>query len=101
MNMGCPCHICLSKAIPSLITGSQSQQGMEFDSVRHKFLLFFSKSISQDYNKPLLIPAGSDSMQQIGGLGVTRAAAISKGPGAAIDRWKHTFTTHFPQVIIF
>jgi dynein light intermediate chain 2 len=55
------------------------------------------KSISQDYNKPLLIPAGSDSMQQIGGLGVTRAAAISKGPGAAIDRWKHTFTTHFPQ----
>jgi hypothetical protein len=63
-------------------------------------IFFLSKSISQDYNKPLLIPAGSDSMQQIGGLGVTRTGAISKGPGAAIDRWKHTFTTHFPQVII-
>jgi hypothetical protein len=71
---------------------------MELDSVKHKFV-FFSKSISQDYNKPLLIPAGSDSMQQIGGLGVIRAGATSKGPGAAIDRWKHTFTTHFPQVI--
>ncbi|XP_033610967.1 cytoplasmic dynein 2 light intermediate chain 1 isoform X3 [Cryptotermes secundus] len=55
------------------------------------------KSISQDYNKPLLIPAGSDSMQQIGGLGASRTGTISKGPGAAIDRWKHTFTTHFPQ----
>ncbi|XP_069686757.1 cytoplasmic dynein 2 light intermediate chain 1 [Periplaneta americana] len=56
------------------------------------------KSISQDYNKPLLIPAGSDSMQQIGGLGSTKTGAItSKGPGAAIDRWKHIFTTHFPQ----
>ncbi|XP_021923284.1 cytoplasmic dynein 2 light intermediate chain 1 isoform X2 [Zootermopsis nevadensis] len=55
------------------------------------------KSISQDYNKPLLIPAGSDSNQQIGGLGATRTGTISKGPGAAIDRWKHIFTTHFPQ----
>jgi hypothetical protein len=72
---------------------------MELDSVKHKFV-FFSKSISQDYNKPLFIPAGSDSMQQIGGLGVTGVGAISKGPGAAIDRWKHTFTKHFPQVII-
>ncbi|XP_068085310.1 cytoplasmic dynein 2 light intermediate chain 1 [Anabrus simplex] len=52
------------------------------------------KSISQDHNKPLLIPAGSDSMQQIDGLGVLPS---TKGPGAALDRWKHTFTTHFPQ----
>jgi hypothetical protein len=64
----------------------------------HEFVSF-SKSISQDYNKPLLIPAGSDSMQQIGGLGATSTGTISKGPGAAIDRWKHTFTTYFPQVI--
>jgi hypothetical protein len=60
----------------------------------------FSKSISQDYNKPLLIPAGSDSMQQIGGSGATRMGTINKGPGAAVDRWKHIFTTHFPQVTI-
>jgi hypothetical protein len=74
---------------------------MRLNYGRHINLFFFSsKSISQDYNKPLLIPAGSDSMQQIGGLGATRTGPVSKGPGAAIDRWKHTFTTHFPQVVV-
>ncbi|GLH05592.1 Cytoplasmic dynein 2 light intermediate chain 1 [Gryllus bimaculatus] len=60
------------------------------------------KSISQDYNKPLIIPPGSDSMQQIGGLGSVgmpprNRNVAQKGPGAALEHWKHTFTTHFPQ----
>jgi hypothetical protein len=71
-----------------------------FSPARAYKFVSFSKSISQDHNKPLLIPAGSDAMQQIGGIGATRTGTISKGPGTAIDRWKHTFTTHFPQVII-
>nr|CAD7425879.1 unnamed protein product [Timema monikensis] len=57
------------------------------------------KSISQDYNKPLLIPAGSDSMDQIGGLGSSKGLLGNKGPGSALDRWKHTFTKHFPQEV--
>ncbi|KAJ8866916.1 hypothetical protein PR048_032778 [Dryococelus australis] len=57
------------------------------------------KSISQDYNKPLLVPAGSDSMERIGGVGTTKVVSVSRGPGAALDRWKHTFTKHFPQEV--
>ncbi|XP_063227498.1 cytoplasmic dynein 2 light intermediate chain 1 [Bacillus rossius redtenbacheri] len=57
------------------------------------------KSISQDHNKPLLIPAGSDSMERIGGVGTSQIISINKGPGAALDRWKHIFTKHFPQEV--
>ncbi|PSN53731.1 Cytoplasmic dynein 2 light intermediate chain 1 [Blattella germanica] len=74
------------------------QDNEEFDPEKKKVVCrCLSKSISQDYNKPLLIPAGSDSMQQIGGLGPSNTGIPNKGPGGAIDRWKHIFTTHFPQ----
>ncbi|XP_049780347.1 cytoplasmic dynein 2 light intermediate chain 1 [Schistocerca cancellata] len=60
----------------------------------HAFGALPVKGISQDYNNPLLIPAGSDSMEQIGrGFG----SFPQKGAGSALERWKHSFTTHFPQ----
>ena len=46
-----------------------------------------AKGVSQDYNKPLMIPAGSDSFQAIlGGQEVAKMEVI-----------KHQFSTHFPQ----
>ena len=42
---------------------------------------------SQDYNKPLIIPAGSDSFSSI------------LGPGAevpSLEVYRHQFSTHFP-----
>ncbi len=51
--------------------------------------------MSQDYNKPLLIPAWSDSFQAIlGGGGGDQVAGA-----AGIDVMKHHFTTHFPQSV--
>lgn len=46
-----------------------------------------AKGMSQDYNKPLIIPAGSDTFQAI--LGV---AEVPKQ-----EVMKHQFSTHFPQ----
>ena len=47
------------------------------------------KGVSQDYNKPLIIPAGSDSFQ-----------AILGGNGSEVPKlevMRHQFGTHFPQ----
>ncbi len=51
--------------------------------------------VVQDYNKPLLIPAWSDSFQSIAG-GEDASAATNSGSGG-LDLIKHHFTTHFPQ----
>ena len=60
-----------------------------------KILKFFPlcKGVSQDYNKPLFIPAYSDSIQAIMGQG-------SDGGRINLDIWKHQYTTHFPQTVI-
>ena len=52
------------------------------------------KGVSQDYNKPLFIPAYSDSMQAI--LGQS-----SDHGRITLDMWKHQYTTHFPQTVRF
>jgi len=45
------------------------------------------KGMSQDYNKPLIIPAGSDTFQAI----------LSGGEVPKLEVMKHQFSTHFPQ----
>ncbi|XP_071522819.1 cytoplasmic dynein 2 light intermediate chain 1 [Panulirus ornatus] len=45
-----------------------------------------SRSLAQDYNKPLIIPAGSDSL-----------ATINMSEDLTFDAWRHVFTTRFPQ----
>ena len=46
-----------------------------------------AKGVSQDYNKPLIIPAGSDTFQAI--LGTSEVPRM--------EVMKHQFSTHFPQ----
>lgn len=50
-------------------------------------VLFHSRSLAQDYNKPLIIPAGSDSL-----------ATINMSEDLTFDAWRHVFTARFPQV---
>ena len=50
------------------------------------------KGVSQDYNKPLFVPAYSDSFQAIMGQD-------GSGGRISLDMWKHQFTTHFPQTV--
>lgn len=49
-----------------------------------------NKGVSQDYNKPLIIPAWSDSF-----------ASIINEDTANMDMMKHHFTTHFPQSVSY
>lgn len=46
------------------------------------------KGMSQDYNKPLIIPAWSDSF-----------LSITNEESGSLDIMKHHFTTHFPQSV--
>ena len=61
----------------------------------HAFGAEPGKGVSQDYNKPLIIPAGSDSLEAISGA----AAAAADGGRQNLELWKHQFTTHFPQSV--
>ncbi|XP_069954573.1 cytoplasmic dynein 2 light intermediate chain 1 [Cherax quadricarinatus] len=45
-----------------------------------------SRSLAQDYNQPLIIPAGSDSL-----------ATINMNDELNLDSWRHLYTTRFPQ----
>nr|XP_045589452.1 cytoplasmic dynein 2 light intermediate chain 1-like isoform X2 [Procambarus clarkii] len=45
-----------------------------------------SRSLAQDYNQPLIIPAGTDSL-----------ATINMNDDLNLDKWKHIYTTRFPQ----
>ncbi|XP_069986955.1 cytoplasmic dynein 2 light intermediate chain 1 isoform X2 [Penaeus vannamei] len=49
-----------------------------------------SKSVAQDYNKPLIIPAGSDNLGAITGT-------MDDQHAMTLDAWRHTFTARFPQ----
>ena len=46
--------------------------------------------MSQDYNKPLFIPVGSDSFKQIESSGGET--------GSNFELWKHAFSAVYPQV---
>ncbi|KAB7507558.1 Cytoplasmic dynein 2 light intermediate chain 1, partial [Armadillidium nasatum] len=50
------------------------------------------KSLSQDYNKPLIIPAGSDSLNFITGM------VEGDNQNMNFESWKRVFTANFPQV---
>ncbi|CAB4061193.1 DYNC2LI [Lepeophtheirus salmonis] len=55
------------------------------------------KGLSQDYNKPLFIPCGSDSLSQIAG---TNSNGEREFLGSfTMDVWKQHYTTYFPQNI--
>ena len=58
----------------------------------HGFDADLVKGVSQDYNKPLFIPAYSDSIQAI--MGMTEDVGRIN-----LDMWKHQYTTHFPQSV--
>ena len=59
----------------------------------HAFSAEPGKGVSQDYNKPLIIPAWSDSFEAISG------SAMSGDGRQNLELWKHQFTTHFPQSV--
>lgn len=54
------------------------------------------KGYCTDYNKPLLIPYGTDSFAQ---LDINVKALPVPSRGLMLERFKHNFTTFFPQVI--
>ena len=62
----------------------------------HAFNTEPGKGMSQDYNKPLIIPAWSDSFEAISG----GSSGSSSGGRQNLEMWKHQFTTHFPQSVI-
>ena len=47
-------------------------------------------NLNQDYNKPIMIPAWSDSIASITG---------DESAATTVDMMKHHFTTHFPQSV--
>ncbi|XP_076324390.1 cytoplasmic dynein 2 light intermediate chain 1 isoform X2 [Tachypleus tridentatus] len=57
-----------------------------------------SKTVSMDYNKPIMILFGGDSLQHIGNMPLSDDDP-GKSYSRSLDLWKHTFTTHFPQVV--
>ena len=61
----------------------------------HAFSTDPGKGVSQDYNKPLIIPAWSDSFEAISG----GSSGGSGGGRQNLEMWKHQFTTHFPQSV--
>lgn len=46
--------------------------------------------MSHDYNKAICVPAGSDLLESIEGVGATSKWTL--------DKVRHVYTTHFPQV---
>ena len=51
------------------------------------------KGVSQDYNKPLIISAWSDSFEAISGSSMS-------GDGCQnLELWKHQFVSHFPESV--
>jgi len=52
-----------------------------------------SKSLSLDANKPIIVPYGLDSLEQIGGPDRAR----SKVGGSSTDQWREAFLCEFPS----
>ncbi|XP_074653258.1 cytoplasmic dynein 2 light intermediate chain 1-like [Tubulanus polymorphus] len=56
-----------------------------------------SKTLQVDHNKPLMIPAGADSLQQIGSPPLPEGDLGRLNARSPLDLWKHAFTSSFPQ----
>lgn len=56
----------------------------------------FSRSSSFDHDKPLLIPAGSDSLAQIGAPSVLKDDPSKLGARNPIELWKSAYAQYFP-----
>lgn len=56
-----------------------------------------SKALQTEYNKPLAIPAGLDSLAAIGNVPLSDQDIGRVNARKPIDLWKHCFTSYFPQ----
>lgn len=63
----------------------------------HLFATSLNKSLQTDPNKPLLVPAGLDSFQQIGSPPMAEKDLGRVHAKTPLDLWKHAYTGHFPQ----
>lgn len=58
-----------------------------------------SKGLSVDYNKPLFVPAGGDSLAEIGAPPLADQALGSIHVSKPIELWKTAFSSYFPQKV--
>ncbi|KAL8611152.1 hypothetical protein ACOMHN_064442 [Nucella lapillus] len=63
----------------------------------HLFGTTPSKSMQTEPNKPLFVPAGLDSIQQIGSPPISDKDIGRVQAKTPFDLWKVAFTSHFPQ----
>uniref|UniRef100_U3IR72 Cytoplasmic dynein 2 light intermediate chain 1 n=1 Tax=Anas platyrhynchos platyrhynchos TaxID=8840 RepID=U3IR72_ANAPP len=103
--------------IPLVIIGSKYDIFHEFDSEMRKtvsktlrfislllnvclFSFFlFSKSVSVDHNKPLFIPAGMDSLSQIGPPPTSDSDIGKMRANTPLELWKKVFEKTFPPEV--
>lgn len=57
-----------------------------------------SKMPSFDYNKPIYVPFGSDSIQSIGTLS-SSSSMLGESHSGSLESWKRAFVSHFPQIV--
>ncbi len=58
-----------------------------------------SKGLSVDYNKPLFVPFGGDSLADIGAPAISDEFLLRTAT-QPIDLWKMAFNEQFPQKVI-
>ncbi|KAL5009245.1 hypothetical protein ScPMuIL_014826 [Solemya velum] len=63
----------------------------------HLFGTAASKTLQTEHNKPLLVPTGLDSLQQIGTPPLSDKDIGRVHAKKPLELWKHAFTGHFPQ----
>ncbi|KAL4237941.1 Cytoplasmic dynein 2 light intermediate chain 1 [Mactra antiquata] len=63
----------------------------------HLFGTAASKTLQTEYNKPLMVPAGLDSLASIGNVPLSDKDVGRVNAKKPIDLWKHCFTSYFPQ----
>ncbi|XP_015768356.1 PREDICTED: cytoplasmic dynein 2 light intermediate chain 1-like [Acropora digitifera] len=55
-----------------------------------------NKVVSVDHNKPIIVPAGQDSFQQIGAPPVTSQDSAKMHSRPPYEQWKASYSTFFP-----
>ncbi|XP_052769015.1 cytoplasmic dynein 2 light intermediate chain 1-like [Mya arenaria] len=63
----------------------------------HLFGTIPSKVLQTEYNKPLMVPVGLDSLQAIGNVPLSDKDVGRVNARNPVDLWKHCFTSYFPQ----
>ncbi|XP_064600600.1 cytoplasmic dynein 2 light intermediate chain 1-like isoform X2 [Liolophura sinensis] len=63
----------------------------------HLFGTSASKTLQTDHNKPLLVPAGQDSLQLIGTPPLADGDIGKISARSPVELWKHAYTSYFPQ----